>query len=143
MPRYGAKGGVMERKPPICPYCSQNSERTTGSVMYPHRPDLAGKVIYRCVPCDAWVGCHTGTDNPLGRLANAELRAAKQAAHAAFDPLWKAKRDRQGIKQKSARGAGYRWLADQLGVPYEHCHIGMFDVEQCRRVIELCAPYRG
>lgn len=72
-----------------CPYCRQPAKLVTGAAMYPHRPDLIHKWFYRCFPCDAHVGCHPGTRNPLGRLANFELRTAKIAAHAAFDPIWR------------------------------------------------------
>lgn len=64
---------------------------------------------------------------PLGRLANAELRQAKRAAHAAFDPLWQSRR--------MSRRSAYAWLAQQLGIAVEDCHIGMFDTESCQRVI--------
>jgi hypothetical protein len=97
-------------------------------------------MIYLCRPCKAWVGVHKGTDKPLGRLANKELREWKIKAHAAFDPLWKAKMS-QGHSKKSARNSGYAWLAEQMGIPREACHVGMFDVEQCKRVVEICSPY--
>lgn len=113
-----------------CDYCQHPAELVTGADIYPHRPDLADKSIWRCVTCAALVGCHPGTDEPLGRLANAELRKAKIAAHAAFDPVWKSKRMR--------RGEAYRWLSKELGIPLEQTHIGMFDVETCRRVVEAC-----
>jgi hypothetical protein len=45
---------------------------------------------------------------------------------------------KEGISKSVARGAGYRWLADQLGIPKEKCHIGMFSVDTCLRVIEIC-----
>ena len=116
---------------PICPYCSAPSRLTNGAVVYPHRPDLHNKAFYQCAPCDAYVGCHPGTINPLGRLANAELRAAKSAAHAAFDPLW-----RTGTK---TRREAYEWLAKQLGIAARECHIGMFDAPLCERVVSICA----
>jgi len=52
------------------------------------------------------------------------------AAHAAFDPIW---RD-AGTK----RSAAYAWLAAAMGIPTESCHIGMMDVDDCLRVVELC-----
>lgn len=111
-----------------CPYCRQDAVLVTGEVMYPHRPDLHQKKFWRCEPCAAWVGCHDGTTNPLGRLADAELRAAKSAAHAAFDPLWTRP---GGMRRKDA----YKWLADQLQMPPSRCHIGWFDLEKCRAVV--------
>ena len=66
---------------------------------------------------------------PMGRLANAELRSAKQAAHAAFDPIWKS-----GFL---SRRAAYTWLADVLGIPFDQCHIGEFDLQRCRQVVGI------
>jgi hypothetical protein len=86
------------------------------------------------MPCDAWVGTHKNspTHAPLGRLANAELRAAKRAAHAAFDPLWKG--------GQMSRSKAYALLAQKMGIDPKDSHIGMFDVEQCKTVILLCTP---
>lgn len=126
---------------PACDYCGQPTERVGGDVMYPHRPDLADKIIYRCQPCGAWVTCHPGTDRPLGRLANAELRAAKSAAHAVFDPLWRRKIQCVQCSKSKARKAAYAWLAGVLGMDPKRCHIGMMDVADCQRVVEACSPY--
>lgn len=120
----------MQSRNPACPYCGKMSVQTSGREIYPHRPDLYSKVFYQCAPCDAYVGCHPGTDRPMGRLANAELRRAKLAAHAAFDPIWKGGRRN--------RRSAYKWLAGKLGISPDECHIGMFDVERCRKVIAIC-----
>lgn len=130
---------------PICPYCGLFSVLVKGDVIYPHRPDLYQLNFYQCAPCDAYVGCHKTGDwkKPLGRLANAELRQAKSAAHAAFDPVWQ---QRFEIKRASdpaytksmARGGRYKKLAQLMGIPKSECHIGMFDVEQCKTVVALC-----
>lgn len=114
---------------PTCPYCKQPAKLVSGEAIYEHRPDLWPLSFWLCGPCKAWTGCHKGTDKPLGRLADTELRALKSRAHAAFDPLWKwGSFDRQGA---------YLWLSKKLNVPLEHCHIGMFDPEQCRKVIAI------
>lgn len=126
--------------PVVCRYCSQPADLVTGEAIYPRRQDLAGKPFYRCTPCDAWVGCHSGTTRPLGHLANATLRKAKQRAHAAFDPLWKAKAE-TGVSRGRARGKAYSWLAAQLGIEQRDCHIGLFDITLCRRTVEICSPY--
>jgi Protein of unknown function (DUF3268). len=116
-----------------CPYCNRQARLVNGSQLYPHRPDLHSKQFYACLSCDAYVGCHPDTTRPLGRLANAELRAAKIAAHAAFDPLW-----RSGPMKRSH---AYDWLATALGIPRHKCHIGGFNVEECKRVVEVCQAY--
>lgn len=121
----------MERKTSeprlvICPYCGRSAEFVDSSVVY-------GKSygpIYLCRCCDAYVGVHAGSDKPKGRLANAELRKWKIAAHNAFDPLWKS--------GQLSRKAAYKLLATRMGLPIERTHIGMFDVEQCKRVASIC-----
>jgi hypothetical protein len=128
---------------PRCPYCDATAVLVSGDVIYPRRRDLAGKRFWKCLACgDAYVGCHPGTTRALGRLADADLRAAKQRAHAAFDPLWEEKA-RRGTGRNEARSRGYRWLAAQMGIPAAECHIGMFDVARCDLVVVICAPYRS
>lgn len=64
---------------------------------------------------------------PLGRLANAELRALKQKAHTVFDRVWK--------ENLTTRKSAYALLAARLGIKNSACHIGMFDLELCKRTI--------
>lgn len=114
-----------------CPYCNAKAELVTGRGIYPALRHLHSKMFWLCRPCEAWVGCHESGDGtkPLGRLANAELRAMKQEVHKVFDPLW-----RNGDETRSS---AYQSLADKLGIPRSECHVGMFDVEMCRRAIEV------
>lgn len=119
---------------PICPYCNAEAEFVTGKVIYPHLPDLAEKKFWLCAPCKAYVGCHKagigygdGT-RPLGRLADARLRAAKLKTHNIFDRLWMGQKDRRG-----ARTEAYAELAKRMGIPVNQCHIGEFDVDQCEQ----------
>lgn len=120
-----------------CRYCQQPARLLRrGDDGYPYQRDYGP--VWTCTPCGAWVGCHPGTEKALGGLANAELRAAKMAAHAAFDPLWRAKMAREGCSKSHARKSGYRWLSDQLGIPYKKTHIGYMNLEECQRVVEVC-----
>lgn len=112
-----------------CDYCSNDAELVTGKVIYPHRADLFSKKFWNCTSCNAYVGCHPNTTKPLGRLANAELRKAKQQAHAAFDPLWKSRQ----MKRKQA----YAWLAEKMGIAVQNCHIGMMDVQECKAIVSI------
>lgn len=117
----------MKGLTPVCPYCKSFSKLVTGKEVYPHRKDLFSLTFYQCKPCEAFVGTHKGTTNPLGRLANARLRKAKSAAHRAFDPLWRL----GDMKRKEA----YKWLAEILNIEVSDCHIGMFDDETCDDVV--------
>jgi hypothetical protein len=126
-------------KAPKCPYCDRPAQLVSGATIYPHRPDLLSLKFWQCAPCEAHVGCHRAgarvdgviSDGtiPLGRLANAELRRAKSAAHAAFDPLWKSR--------QMGRREAYAWLAKRLGISQANCHIGMFDVAACKAVVGI------
>lgn len=122
----------------ICLYCDEKARKTTGVEIYPSRPDLAEKIFWKCDQCGAYVGCHPGTDRPLGRLADAELRGAKMTAHDAFDALWKRKHGQRHSPKMGSRSLAYAWLAEKLGIDMNDCHIGYFDVTTCRRVAAIC-----
>ena len=111
-----------------CDYCGRQAEYVDSAEIYNGK---SYGMIYLCRPCKAYVGVHRGSDKPLGRLADAELREWKKRAHAAFDPLW------QYGRFKHRRNAAYAWLAEQMGLTKEETHIGMFDVQQCKQVIEI------
>jgi hypothetical protein len=117
---------------PVCPYCGKTSEFIDSSEIYHGR---SYGMIYICRPCQAWVGCHKDCDEPLGTLANAELRAWRKMAHARFDPLWKNKKS--GGTGRMTRTGAYRWLARALGIDEENCHIGQFSLEQCHKTIDI------
>ncbi len=116
-----------------CDYCKNEANLVNGDAIYPHRKDLYNLKFWLCKPCGAYVGCHKNSKNnaPLGRLANAELRKAKSDAHAKFDPVWKSGR--------KTRSSAYLWLANELGIKFSECHIGMFDLAMCKKVIGLVA----
>lgn len=132
----------MARQPvqniePICIECGKLAEQTDGRPIYPDRPDLWDRVYFRC-ECGAYVGAHPGTDIPLGYPAGPHTRRARSQAHAAFDPLWMRKANRDKIGKGKARGLGYKWLAEQLGIEPAACHISHFDAATCQKVVRLC-----
>jgi hypothetical protein len=115
----------------ICPYCGRQAKFVDSKVVYGRSYGM----IYLCKDCDAYVGVHKGTDKPLGRLADKELRYWKMAAHDAFDPLWKTK--------KMKRNQAYKWLAERMRLSPEETHIGMFDIAKCKKVIKICKNLKG
>lgn len=140
--KHGKKMAGQERLARVdCGECGRPAGLVTGVVVYPHRPDLHDRPYWRCCACGAYVGCHQGTYQPLGTPCGPETRLARSKAHEAFDPLWRAKVS-AGTPKHEARPAGYRWLSEQLGIPFEKTHIGMMDAATALRVVELCAPYR-
>lgn len=110
-----------------CDYCGRRAEFVDSKIVYGRS---YGK-IYLCRHCMAYVGVISGSDKPLGRLANAELRYWKKAAHRVFDPLWK------WGPFRHHRGAAYGWLAQRMNLSLDQTHIGMFDVAQCKKAISI------
>lgn len=123
--------------PPECLECGAEATLTDGKAIYPHRPDLYALPFWIC-QCGAYTGCHLGTQHAKGRPAGPATREARKIAHAAFDPLWKRKAEREDMNIHRARGKGYKWLAAQLGLETKHCHIGDMDRETALRAAEIC-----
>lgn len=125
------------RRKVSCNHCGKPAALYTGDVVYPGREDLAHRYYWVCWPCKAWVGCHDRGDKtePLGLLADQALRDARQAAHAAFDPIWQ--------RGEMGREEAYAWLAEVTGIPPTKCHIGWMDEVQCYEVIERIKARSG
>ncbi|MDH3659539.1 MAG: DUF3268 family zinc-finger domain-containing protein [Alphaproteobacteria bacterium] len=111
-----------------CLHCGGDCRLTDGAEIYPHRPDLHHKPIWKCDPCQATVGCHPGGTKPLGYAADKKTRDARMQLHnLMLDPLWLDEQDR-----KDARRRTYRFLARALGIGRDECHTGMFTIDRCR-----------
>ena len=110
----------------ICPYCGRPTELIDSAEIY---NGVSYGNMYICRPCQAYVGCYNLTKKSLGRLADKQLRAAKNRAHHFFDQLWKRK-----IMQ---RPVAYKFLSVMMGTPEEFTHIGMYNEEQCERVVQV------
>lgn len=112
----------------ICPYCKSSTEVVTETDIYGR--EYKGRSMIRCgnyLNCNSYVGTHKDGE-PLGRLANKQLREAKSKAHKYFDKLWN--------EDYIERSEAYEMLADHLGIPNKYCHIGMFRKETCDKVVE-------
>lgn len=112
-----------------CSHCGKPARLVSGRTIYPNREDLFHKKYWNCFPCAAYVGCHPNSIKPLGTLANAELRQMRKDTHHAFDPLWK----NGSLTRKEA----YYELAKYLDIPVYKCHIGLFTIRDCIKVIKF------
>lgn len=90
-------------------------------------------LIWHCLDCLALVGCHEGTDIPLGRMANVQTRDARFQAHKAFDRLWRG----GGLSRRDA----YAWMAQTLMIPPEQAHIGMLSERQCEALMDAVKQF--
>ena len=114
--------------PPICPYCQTMARLADSKEVYGRS---YGR-IYLCSnypECDSYVGIHRGTKQAKGTMANAELRKIRIRVHHKFDRLW------QSGEMKRAEAYGH--LASLMGIPKGETHIAMFDLDQCRKALEV------
>lgn len=127
----------------LCPCCA---------VPMRLRPGRFGRSFWGCVnfpECQYLVTAH-GDGTPMGVPADPKTRRARQVAHDLFDRLWRgyarnrpevsASRDRRATASnltRAQRARCYAWLAAQLGLDRDSCHIGCFDEATCLKVIEV------
>ncbi len=124
---------LAERPLPPCPVCGNRPQLVTGKTLFPRSAQLHAQKFWRCPAGCSHVGCHVGTDIPLGTLATAAMRRARREAHLAFDAVWKM----SGMRRPEA----YAELARRLGIPVEQCHVAEFDEVRCAQVIAICADW--
>jgi hypothetical protein len=108
-----------------CCTCGKEKEceLVDGTVIYPHRPDLAQLNFYRCPSCKQYIGCHPNSIKPLGVIPTQEMKRARMIIHSMIDPLWKS--------GKISRGKLYRLIAKELGL--REYHTGWTkNIKQCR-----------
>jgi hypothetical protein len=87
---------------------------TNGAEVYPHRPDLAQKPLWKCA-CGLYVGCHPGTEKPLGVMPTKELSKARGHIHALIDPVWKNRRmSRRKIYSKLSKFLGREYHTGEI-----------------------------
>ena len=110
-----------------CPYCLKSAV-LVDSIKVFYRKSYG--LIWLCEPCGAYVGTHKNspTHAPLGRLANAELKLWKMKAHVAFDYTWQS--------GKMSRKQAYAKMAEVMNMTKAEAHIGKFDVEECKRLVD-------
>jgi hypothetical protein len=86
------------------------------------------KKFYSCSRWPACSGIHGAHPNgaPMGIPGNAETKAWRIKAHAAFDESYK----------DLPRPERYKRLMYVMGLTEEEAHIARFDIDQCKRLIE-------
>lgn len=110
-----------------CPYCGKLADLVDSSEAY----KVSYGYIWLCRPCDAYTGVHRDSPKfaPLGTLAKKELRYLRQMVHKKFDPLWKS--------GKMTRVKAYHWLAYQMGISSDRCHVALFCEAKCKKALAI------
>lgn len=111
-----------------CPYCGGKVEIKPASTVREKAEENEFVCICKNYPqCDAYVSCHAGTKNPMGELADRNLRLLRQKAHKHFDRLYKS--------NMMTRSEAYRWLCLWTQAPNGKAHIGSLREYYCNVVI--------
>ena len=107
-----------------CPYCGSATVLRPDSFVY--KENARGKHLYVCSrypECDAYVSVNEDTLEPLGTLANGELRHKRIEAHRAFDQIWR--------NRIMTRSNAYRWLREKYGMRADQAHIAQISDYMC------------
>lgn len=109
----------------ICPYCNNEAKYWPNSIVYGKN---YGKsfMCYYCKDCDAYVWTHNNTKEPLGTMANKELRKLRMICHWRIDPLWKS--------WKMKRAQVYQMLYNHF---WFTVHVWESDIDMCKKIIEF------
>lgn len=108
---------TKKRKPPrLCP--------NHGTKLV-YSPNSYGS-HWHCPEPGCTVRCWGGDTSSPGDRETFEER---KRAHAAFDPLWKAK------LVFRRRTEGYYWMQGKMHLGPAECHIGLMTAEQCRQLL--------
>ena len=87
-------------------------------------------VCRRWPTCDAYVTADRCTKQPLGTLANGDLRHKRILAHHALHSV----QTQLGM----SRDQSYRWLQTQMGLPGDQVHIAKCGDYRCEQIIRIC-----
>lgn len=120
-----------------CPYCGKEARITRGAAILPNRKDLRRARFFICDPCEAWVRCKPGTDEPMGRLANKVLRDLKHEFNRALERKVREMQAVSGMSHVDTMVAALTWLAKRLRIPITDCAPHLFDEFRCREAIDI------
>ena len=82
---------ILKRVNIHCPNCGAKATLHPASFVYGNSRS-AGSYLYVCdryPACNSYVAAHRTTRQPMGSLADGELRHKRIQAHRAFDRLWR------------------------------------------------------
>lgn len=109
----------------ICPFCDKEAKWCENKEIYGENYGKSYMVWY-CADCNAYVGCHHNTRDPLGTMADKPTREWRSRAHRALDPLWE--------KKTMRRSEVYNLLRNHFGFSI---HVAQSDIEMCKKIIKF------
>lgn len=125
-------GGILKKRTIHCPYCGAKATLHPSRYVYGDTAKTNG-FVYVCdryPRCDAYVSAHRKSRQPMGTLADRDLRNKRIQAHKAFDRMWKS-----GHMKK---WQAYKWMQGVLDLDERQAHIAMFSEYMCDQLISVC-----
>ena len=124
---------LWKSKPCRCDNCGSKRIACTDNKVLYGKNQGKWPVIWYCYDCKAAVSCHPDSQIPMGKMATQAVRSLRRKAHKVFDKIFK--------KHYMTRTDAYAWLANNMSIPRNECHISNFDEKQCELVIYLARQY--
>mgnify|MGYP000264327860 CR=1 FL=1 len=117
-----------------CPYCGRPVQLRPTAYVYGEDNLHPQGLLYVCTgypdACDAYVGAHKKSMQPMGTLASSELRHKRIEAHRALKQIW--------LEGYMTKHGTYIWLQNRLCLREKDMHIGMFSEYRCEETIREC-----
>lgn len=119
-------------EPTQCDVCKHEVYYIEHLQKFGHMRNSRNVGMWKCKnnKCRALVSCHPGTTNPVGYMAQEQLRRLRTECHRAFDMLWSCN------NSPFTRQSAYYWMAGILNIPKECSNISKLTEEQIHVVIE-------
>lgn len=115
------------KKTLTCNYCNGECEWVSNKEVYGKKYGKS-HMIWLCRDCDAYVGCHNNSKNPMGTLANRKLRQLRKDAKNLF-----ISKCLNGNRQYNYDR--YCEIASLLNKKMSKTHFAMFNEEDCQKII--------
>lgn len=120
-----------------CPYCGRPVQLRPTAYVYGEDNLHPQGFLYVCTgypdACDAYVGAHKKSMQPMGTLANSELRHKRIEAHRALKQIW--------LEGYMTKHGTYIWLQNRLNLREKDTHIGKFSDYLCMETIRECSQF--
>ena len=126
---------MIDLCPKVCNICGGKVEYVTVNKVYGAnniKYQTSG-YCYHCKNCGAVVGTHKKRPlEALGILADKTMSEMRQKAHKMFDKFWRKPEQRTNC---------YKRLATEMGLPFEECHFGYFDLDQLNQAYTILVKW--
>ncbi|MBN2617243.1 MAG: hypothetical protein JXR64_02900 [Spirochaetales bacterium] len=97
--------------------------------------------IYECPKCKAYVSVNKKTKEPLGSVADSDLRRKRRIAHYYTNLLIKRKMNRDNLTYDKAKEKLYFWLSKNIGLDFYIKSIAQLFPKETEKIINIMSKY--